>query len=427
VSVPREDDSVALTESATLGHAERDAYVALRYRDFRLLLAGRFLATLGEQMLAVALGWEIYARTRSPFALGLVGLVQVLPVFLLSLPAGHLADRRDRLRIVIVTDGLLALGALGLFGLSASRGPLPMVFACIALLGVARAFNDPAGSTLLPQIVPAAHFANAATWSSSSWQLAAVAGPAAGGLLIALTGGATPIYALNVVLYIAVVGLLLLIHSRPSRPEPPEGTALESLREGLGFLRRTRIILAAITLDLFAVLLGGAVTLLPIYATDVLKVGPTGLGLMRAAPSAGAVLMALAQAHLPPLRRAGRTLLLAVAGFGLATIVFGISRSFALSLLMLATLGALDNISVVIRSTLLLVRAPDALRGRVASVNSMFVGASNELGGFESGTMAQLIGPVGSVVSGGVGTLLVVVAVALIWPELRMLGRLAEH
>ncbi len=398
--MPREDDSVALTESATLGHAERDAYVALRYRDFRLLLAGRFLATLGEQMLAVALGWEIYARTRSPFALGLVGLVQVLPVFLLSLPAGHLADRRDRLRIVIVTDGLLALGALGLFGLSASRGPLPMVFACNALLGVARAFNDPAGSTLLPQIVPAAHFANAATWSSSSWQLAAVAGPAAGGLLIALTGGATPIYALNVVLYIAVVGLLLLIHSRPSRPEPPEGTALESLREGLGFLRRTRIILAAITLDLFAVLLGGAVTLLPIYATDVLKVGPTGLGLMRAAPSAGAVLMALAQAHLPPLRRA---------------------------LLMLATLGALDNISVVIRSTLLLVRAPDALRGRVASVNSMFVGASNELGGFESGTMAQLIGPVGSVVSGGVGTLLVVVAVALIWPELRTLGRLAEH
>ncbi len=422
MEVPGEDEIAALVEDTTA--SEHDAYAALRYRDFRLLLLGRFAATLGEQMLTVALGWELYERTGSAFALGLVGLVQMLPVLAFSLPAGHLADRHNRLHIVIVTDALLALGALALFALSATEGPLPLYYAAILLLGVAQAFNDPAGSTLLPQIVPAQTFANAATWSSSSFQLAAVSGPALAGVLIAITTRSTIIYALYAALGVCVVGLLLLIRT----PAPPrvisKASTVQSLLEGLGFLRRTRVIVGAITLDMFAVAFGGAVTLLPIFATTVLHSGATGLGLLRAAPAVGALLMAFAQAYLPPLRRAGRTLLLAVGGFGLATIVFGLSRSFLLSLLMLALLGALDNVSVVIRSTLLLTRVPDAMRGRVASVNSIFIGASNQLGGFESGSVAALIGPVGSVVTGGIGTLVVVGAVALLWPELRRLARL---
>ena len=420
VSGEDETESLADVELAI----ERDAYAALRFRDFRLLLVGRFLATLGEQMLTVALGWDIYLRTGSAFALGLVGLVQMIPVLALSLPAGTLVDRLNRLRIVIVTDALLALGALALFSLSASHGPLPLYYAAIFVIGVAQAFNDPASSTLLPQIVPAHNFANAATWSSSAFQLAAVSGPALGGLMIAVTGGSTIIYALNAALGLGVVGLLLLIRS----PAPPRtisrASTVQSLLEGLGFLRRTRVIVGAITLDMFAVLLGGAVTLLPIYATSILHSGATGLGLLRSAPAVGALCMAFAQAYLPPLRHAGRTLLFAVAGFGLATIIFGVSRSFPLSLAMLALLGAFDNISVVIRSTLLLTRVPDAMRGRVASVNSIFIGASNQLGGFESGGVAALIGPVNSVVLGGVGTVVVVVVVSLLWPELRRLGRL---
>jgi MFS family permease len=422
VDVPGEDEAEPLARAELA--VERDAYAALRFRDFRLLLVGRFVATLAEQMLTVALGWELYERTGSAFALGLVGLVQMIPVLLLSLPAGHLADRLNRLHIVIVSDAFLALGALALFALSATRGPLPLYYVAILLAGAAQAFNDPASSTLLPQIVPERHFANAATWSSSVFQLAAVTGPALGGVLIAVTRYSTITYALNAALGLAVVGLLLLIRS----PAPPrtvsKASTAHALLEGLGFLRRTRVIVGAITLDMFAVLLGGAVTLLPIYATTILHSGATGLGLLRSAPAVGALLMAFAQAYLPPQRHAGRTLLLAVAGFGLATIVFGVSRSFALSLAMLALLGALDNISVVIRSTLLLTRVPDAMRGRVASVNSIFVGASNQLGGFESGGVAALIGPVNSVVLGGVGTVVVVGAVSLLWPELRRLGRL---
>ncbi len=403
-----------------------DPYAALRFRDYRLYLASRFLGTLGEQMLAVAVGWELYLRTHSAFALGLVGLAQVLPVILLSLPAGHLADRRDRRRIVIATEAGYALCALGLFALSATNGPVPLFYLFILLFGVAQAFNNPAGGSLVPLMVPAEHFENAATWNSSSWQLAAVVGPALGGLLIAFAGRSTPVYAFDAAAGLAVVVLLALIRSQQPPREATEASTLESLREGLSFLWRTQLILATITLDLFAVLLGGAVTLLPIYATSILHVGALGLGVMRAAPSAGAVAMAISRAYLPPFRRAGRTLLLAVAGFGLATIVFGLSRNILLSVAMLMALGALDNISVVIRATLMLTRTPDELRGRVSAVNGIFIGASNELGGFESGTLAAAIGPVSSVVVGGIGTLVVVGLVALIWPELRRLRGLMD-
>jgi MFS family permease len=412
--------TVALPDAA---RDEHDAYAALRYPDFRRLLVGRFLGTLGEQMLTVAIGWELYLRTRSALALGLVGLVQVLPVIVLSLFAGQIADRYDRKRIVVLSQAGLAVCSFGLALLSAQQGPLLLIYGCLFLIGVGVAFNDPASSSLLPQIVPAEQFANAAAWSSSSWQLAAVIGPALGGGVIALLGGATSVYLINALAGVAVVVLVASIRSRQAARKSEEIT-MRSLLAGIAFLRRTPVLLAAITLDLFAVLLGGATTLMPIFATDILHVGATGLGLLRAAPSVGAVVMALTLAHLPPFRRAGRTLLVAVAGFGVATIVFGISHSFLLSLLMLALLGALDNISVVIRSTLLLTRTPDEMRGRTAAVNLVFVGSSNELGGFESGVVAALFGPVLAVVAGGIGTVLVVAAVAWRWPEMRRLKRL---
>ena len=401
-----------------------DPYRALRFRDFRLLFIGTFIASLGEQMVNVAIGWELYLRTGSALALGFVGLVQVLPVLVLSLPAGHLADRLNRKAIVIVTQLLLALASLGLTALSYTHGALLLIYACLLLIGIGAAFNAPAAATLIPQAVPERDFESAARWSSSSWQLAAVLGPALGGFVIALGHGTAPVYALNALASLLFLALIMLFRDRQQLPAS-EGTTLSSLLEGIHFLRQTHVILAAITLDMFAVLLGGATTLLPIFAQNILHVGPTGLGWLRAAPSIGAVCVSIGLTRLPPFKHAGKTLLAAVAGFGLATIVFGLSRSFWLSLLMLFLLGGFDNISVVIRSTLLLTQTPDALRGRISAVNAIFLGASNELGGFESGIAAQLFGPALAVGAGGVGTLLVVLCVALIWPEMRRLRSLS--
>lgn len=394
-----------------------DPYAALRYRDFRLLFTGRFITSFGNQMVSFAIGWELWLRTDNEFALGLVGLVQVIPVILLSLPAGHVADRYNRKRIVIVTQILLAICSLGLAALSFTQGPLTLIYLCLLGIGIARSFNDPATSTLLPQSVPPNIFTSAATWSSSSWQLAAIIGPAVAGVIVALLNNVTIIYVLDAIGAGIFLVLIIMFRGREIALSHKAAT-LESLLEGLRFIQRTKVILAAITLDMFAVLLGGAVTLLPVYATDILKVGATGLGIMRAAPSIGALIMAVALAHLPPFKQAGRTLLIAVAGFGLATIVFGLSTSFWLSVAMLFLLGGLDNISVVIRSTLILTRTPDEMRGRTSAVNSIFIGASNELGGFESGSVAALIGPVLSVVVGGIGTILVVLGIAKVWPEL---------
>jgi MFS family permease len=411
-----------ITQPDNKSHSHHDPYQALRFRDFRLLFIGTFIATIGEQMINVAIGWELYERTGSALALGWVGLVQIIPVILLSLPAGQLADRFSRKRIVMVTQVILALASVGLTALSFTHGALILIYGCLLLIGGAVAFNNPASSTLIPQIVPEGTYANAATWSSSSWQLASVLGPALGGFVIALSHSATLVYGLNAGASLLFVILLFPVGGGRRVVRAVEATTTGSLLEGVRFLRRSQIILAAITLDLFAVLLGGATTLLPIYARDILHVGPAGLGWLRAAPSIGAVCISLSIAHFPPFKKTGRTLLLAVAGFGLATFIFGVSRSFWLSLLMLFLLGGLDNISVVIRSTLLLTRTPDAMRGRVAAVNTLFVGASNELGGFESGLAAQLFGPVIAVSAGGIGTILVVLLVALLWPEMRRLG-----
>ena len=402
-----------------------DPYAALRYRDFRLVVAGRFVATLGEMMVSVAIGWELYQRTNSALALGFVGLTLVIPVLLFSLPAGHLADHYNRQRIVVVSQMLLLFASLSLAALSWTQGALPLVYGALFLIGVGGAFSSPAASTLIPQTVPPETFEKATTWSSSSWQLAAVIGPALGGAVIALTGGATLVYLLDACGSVIYIALILLIRARPATPPAKRETTVRSLAEGLRFLRGSQVLLAAITLDMFGVLLGGATTLLPIFAKDILHVGPVGLGWLRAAPSVGAALMALMLTHTPLFKRAGRTLLWAVIVFGLATIVFGLSRDFYLSLVALLVLGAADNISVVIRHSLLLLRTPDAMRGRIAAVNGIFISASNELGGFESGLVAWLLTPVISVVLGGVGTILVVLAVAYFAPEMRRLGALA--
>lgn len=403
-----------------------DPYKALRYRDFRFFSLAVFLSAIGEQMLSVAIGWELYERTNSPLALGFVGLVQVLPVMVLSLPAGSLADRVNRKQMMIVAQVLFAVSAVGLTLLSYFQGPLFLIYGCLLLIGIASSFSGPVSSALLSQTVPESAYENAATWESSSWQLASVGGPALGGLLIALFHRATPVYLINAIAIVVVILCLLLMRAEQPVREIKKNSTLRSLAEGLTFLRRTQVILAAITLDLFAVLLGGATTLLPIYARDILHAGPTGLGLLQAAPSVGALCMTLCVAHTPPFKRAGRILLLAVAVFGVATCIFGVSHIFWLSLIMLAVLGASDNISVVIRSTLLLTRTPDEMRGRVSSVNALFINMSNQLGGFESGMAAQLLGPVVAVAAGGVGTVLVVILVASFWPEMRKLGTLIE-
>lgn len=402
-----------------------DPYAALRYPDYRRLLGGNLLAAIGTEMQSVAVGWELYQRTDSALALGLVGLVQFLPVFLLSLPAGHVADRYSRQALLLSAQGLMACASLGLAVLSFCEGPVPLVYLCLLLVGISQAFNSPARWALLSQVVPERTLANAITWNSSGWQVASVLGPALGGLVIAAAERALGAYLLASLCSLVCVGLIASIRPRAqSRHRQP--LSLNSLLAGTAFVWRTKPILATITLDLFAVLFGGATALLPIFARDQLGVGPLGLGWLRAAAPLGAVLMALTLAHRPPLHRAGQALLWAVAGFGLATIVFGLSRNFLLSFSMLALTGALDNVSVVVRGTLVQVLTPDVMRGRVSAVNALFISSSNQLGAFESGVTAALFGPIWSVVGGGIGTVLVVLSVIGIWPEVLRLGALHQ-
>ena len=400
-----------------------DPYAPLRFRDYRLLLIGRFITTFANEMLTFAIGWELWLRTHSAFTLGMVGLVQVVPVILLSLPAGHVADQYNRRRIVIITELGMALCVMGLAWFSYTQGPLTLIYVCLLGMGIGRAFNDPASSTLLPETVPPELFAQTATWNSSVWHFASITGPGAAGLLVGFFNSVTFIYVFAALAAVIFCVLISMIQGRQLALAEKSET-LDAVREGLRFMRSTKVILAAITLDMFAVLFGGAVALLPIYATDILKVGAQGLGILRAAPSVGAMLMAITLSQLPPMKNAGRTLFLAVAGFGVATIIFGLSTWFWLSVFMLVTLGGLDNISVVIRGTLLLTQTPDEMRGRVSAVNSIFIGVSNELGSFESGFAAALFGPIIAVVGGGIGTILVVLAIARIFPEMGKLKTL---
>ncbi|MBI1812412.1 MFS transporter [Candidatus Peregrinibacteria bacterium] len=401
-----------------------DPYAALRSRNYRLYILGSIFDIVGNQMQAVAVGWELYERTRSAAILGFVGLAQFLPVVLLALPVGHAADTYNRRNLVLLAQCLTFLAAVGFAILSASRGPIALIFGCLALLGISQSINMTSRGSMLSSLVPREHLPNAATWNSNGRQLATMIGPGFGGLLIALTGGAFWVYVIDAMSSLAFIALLLQVRV-PHQKRQAETFSLHSLLLGAKFIRRTKLVLATMTLDLFAVLLGGATTLLPIYALDILHVGPQGLGWLRAAPAVGSMAMAFTIAHLPILRkRTGMILLSSVTGFGIATILFGLSTSFWLSMLMLFLVGAFDAVSVVIRFTLMQLMTPNALLGRVSAVNSIFISSSNELGGFESGMVAHLLGAVPSVVLGGIGTIIVVFAVAGLWPEVRRLDSL---
>jgi MFS family permease len=406
--------------------AQHDPFAAFKFRDYRLFTIGRLVLFVGSQMQTVAIGWELYERTNSAIALGAVGLAQVLPMIVLTLIAGDVADRRDRKLTILMSVMLLALCSLALGVLSYTQGAIFLIYACLVLTGVARAFLKPASDALMWQLIPVTAFTNAATWNSSSFQLASVIGPAFGGFGIALLGSATGVYVLAAIAALLCFLLTLAIKEQKVI-RSTEPISLQALAAGAKFVWQNQLILAAITLDMFAVLLGGAIALLPIFAKDILHVGPVELGYLQAAHSIGALTMAITLAYLPPLRKAGPALLWSVVGFGVVTIIFGLSRSFWLSMLMLTLGGALDSISVVIRHTLVQIRTPDHLRGRVAAINSVFISASNELGGFESGLTAALFGPVISVVGGGIGTIVVVIATAMIWPGIRKLGALQEY
>jgi MFS family permease len=405
---------------------DHDAYAALRHSGYRNLLAGSTLASIGSEMLAIVVGWEVYDRSPDKeigkLLLGLSGLAQFLPVLLLALPAGQAADRYSRKLLLQLAHLTMAAAALALAAISWYQGPIVLVFICLVGVGCSRALSMPTRNALVPQIVPTEHLANAITWNSSGFQIASVGGPALGGLVLAIDPASTA-YLLTSACALVCVALLLPIRPRPL-DHLPERRSLSSLLAGVRFLLSTELLLAAITLDLFAVLLGGVGALLPIFAKDILRVGPVGLGLLRAAPAAGALVMALILAHRPPLRRAGRALLLAVIGYGVSIIVFGLSSNPVLSFAMLALSGAFDNISVVVRGTLMQLLTPDSMRGRVSAVNAVFISSSNQLGEFESGLTAWLFGAVPSVVGGGVGAILVVLAVMFRWPLIRRLGPL---
>jgi MFS family permease len=402
-----------------------DAYAAFRIPAYRRYFTGNLIFILGLQMLNVAVGWEMYERTGSALDLGLVGLVQFIPQLALVAVAGHITDVYNRKHVLMAAISLTAAAALVLALNAALKGPIFVMYACLFATGTARAFWMPARSALLPRIVPLSIFSNAVSWNTSGFEISSFIGPAIGGFLI-YYAGVTAVYAVNAAL---ITCFALLLSRIAYRHEPPAQSALTlgSLLAGARFIWKTKVVLSVMCLDMFAVLLGGATALMPIYAKDILHVGANGLGWLLAAPSAGAFTSALIQAHRGPLRRAGRTILLAVACFGAATVFFGLSTFFPLSLAMLFALGVCDNISVVVRSTLVQISTPDDMRGRVSALNGLFIGTSNQLGAFESGAVANLLGPVASVVLGGVGTIAVAGITAWLSPSLRRYGRLGGH
>lgn len=404
----------------------RNAYGVLRNRDFLLYLIGRLVAAVGQAMFVMALGWELYERTHSALALGLVGLTQVVPMVLFTLPAGHLADNHSRKRIIVLTTILVATANVGMMFISAAEAPVGFVYLCLVITGSARTFLWAATASFLPTLVERKDLSRAVTWNSTMFQFASIAGPAAAGAIIHATQRASMVYALNA-LAAAVCCVFVSFVRKHHEVKVREKMSLKALLTGFGFVINNRIVLGIITLDMFAVLLGGATAILPVYAKDILFVGPQALGLLQAALPAGSIVCGLVLAHRPPMQKAGRALLLAVTVFGLATIGFGFSHWFWLSLAMLLVCGAADNVSVVVRHTLVQLLTPDEKRGRVSAVNNLFIGTSNELGEFESGTVAHWFGPVFAAVSGGVGTIMVVLGVAWMWPEIRKFGRLDAH
>lgn len=394
-----------------------DRFAAFRHRSFLNFWVARFMTTFATQIIAVAVGWQVYDLTRDPWDLGLVGLVQFLPALLLVLVTGAAADRFGRRMIMGIMTGIEAVVAIALLAM-ALRGltSVTPIFAAILLLGIARAFYGPATGALVANLVPTEDFANAVAWNSSAWQTATIVGPVAGGLLYGL--GAPAPYAVAFFL-LAGASLLISMIPKPAQRTQAEKVTLENVFGGFRYIWKEKIVLGAISLDLFAVLLGGAVALMPVYARDILTLGPWGLGMMRAAPGVGAIIVAFLLSGYKFKDHAGLILLAFVFLFGASTVLFAVSTVAWLSILALALIGATDMVSVYIRETLLQIWTPDHLRGRVNAVNMVFVGASNELGEFRAGTMAAYIGTVPAVVFGGVGAMGVAVAWGFLFPALR--------
>jgi MFS family permease len=435
--------------------ADAHACSVLRNADFLRYLIGRFAASLGQQMLVVAIDWELYQRTHSALSLALVGLSLMVPMVLCTIPAGHFADTFSRKKIILITTLILAAVSVGLTLISYFAVPVFWIYICLVVLGAARTFLWPASAAFVTSLVPLNQFSRAVTFNSGAFQFSSVIGPAAFGAVIALTpraealGTAWSVYALNALASLACFALVVPIkHIQKAKPAEP--VSARSLVEGFRFVYQSKIILGIITLDLFAVLLGGTVTILPIYAQNIFHVGAGGFGWLRNAMPIGAVICMVIIAHRPPLQKAGRAMLVSVAVFGAATILFGVANPncfgnrlalpgafwFWFSFAMLALAGAVDNVSVVVRQTLVQILTPDEKRGRVSAVNSLFIGTSNELGGFRSGLVAYLFtapsflggkeatGAIVSTVTGGLGTILVVLTVAWLWPEIRRYGKL---
>ncbi len=395
-----------------------------RSPNFRRYLTARFLVTVASEMQSLAVAWQIYALTHRPLDLGLVGLAQFLPGILLFPIAGHAADRFPRQRILLSCYAAFSLcsALLLAFTLHGIAAPWP-IYAVLLLNGTIRAFNSPAGQAFLPLLVPEHDFPSAVAWNSSVFQSATMAGPLAGGAIYALANSPVPVYATAAAVYL--IGLTLMSAVRaPTSTRPRTAVSLAIVLAGLRYIWRNKLVLGAISLDLFAVLLGGAVALLPVYAREILHTGPSGLGILRAAPGLGAVLVATALARWPLRRRAGPAMLSCVVGFGAFTVVFGLSRSLPLSIAALVLTGACDMISVVVRHTLVQLTTPDAMRGRVSAVNMVFIGASNEVGQFESGLTAQWFGAVPAVILGGLGTIAIVLLWAWLFPSLRRVDEL---
>jgi MFS family permease len=403
------------------------ARTAFQYPSFRFYMTARASVTIASEMQAVAVGWQIYALTGRALDLGLVGLAQFLPGIFLFLISGQTADRFRRQRILqscYMAFACISALLLG-FTLHGLRTVWP-VYGVLLLNGVVRAFNGPASQAFLPLVVPEEVFPNAVAWGSSVFQAAQITGPLLGGLLYGISGSPAPVYACSVAGCLCAMVLMSMV--RPQTAQRPRGAAGPGVvLEGLRYVWRTKIVLGAISLDMFAVLLGGAVALLPVFAKDILHVGAIGLGILRGAPGAGAIVMALVLARTPLRKRAGATMLWCVAGFGMFTIAFGLSRHIALSLAALVLVGACDMVSVIVRHTLVQVATPDEMRGRVSAVNSIFIGASNEVGQFESGLTAAWFGAVPAVVIGGLGTIVVVALWASLFPQLRRVDQLNPH
>ncbi|UJR83592.1 MFS transporter [Sandaracinus amylolyticus] len=398
----------------------------LGHRAFLIYQGVRLMSVVAIQMMSVAIAWQVYERTEDAMALGMVGLAQFAPLFLLSPITGDVADRFDRRAVIAVCHGVIAVCAALLAWTAAhpELGTAP-IYLVLVLFGCARAFAGPAAQALLPALVPPAELAQGIALGSTTFQLATISGPALAGFVIA-AGGAPSAYATSAVLEVLAVLSLLAMRYVPERQER-RGSGLARLLAGVRYVREHPVILGAISLDLFAVLLGGAVALMPIYARDILHVDERGFGFLRAAPAIGAGVVALVLAFRPLRRRAGLTMFACVGLFGIATIVFGVSRSFPLSLVALAVLGGADMVSVVIRQTVVQITTPPEMRGRVAAVNMVFIGASNELGELESGVTAAWLGTVPAVVIGGVGTLLVTAIWAFLFPQLRDVDRPEDH